>query len=82
MPIRTVRCNLNEHESSITQAQLDDLRSRFQVPSSISMRVPRRGVVPKDARMEFNEIAFLAVALECEVKLPLAPLLYILSKSP
>lgn len=55
------------------QAQLDDLRVRFHVPLVISIRAPRKGELPRHARDELDEIVFPMVALECRVRLPLAP---------
>lgn len=55
------------------QAKLDELRNRFYVPRAISMRAPMMGEVPQQAHKELGEIAFLIVALECGVRLPLAP---------
>lgn len=37
------------------------------------MRALGKGVVPGDARADFNKIATPVVALKCRVKLPLAP---------
>lgn len=63
---------LNNHESLVTQAKLDKLRNRFHIPHVISMRAPKMGEVPQQARRELGEIAFPTIVLECGVRLPLA----------
>lgn len=56
----------------VMQTKLDKLRHRFHVLHFISMRVPEMRELPLQAYREFGEIAFPTVALECEVRLPLA----------
>lgn len=60
--------------SSVTQAELDKLRRRFNVPRSILTRVPGTGELPHHACEDIREIAFPLIAFECGVRLPLAPI--------
>lgn len=67
----------------INQAQLDGLRVLLHVPSSISIRALARSELFHDAIEADNEVPFPVAALECEVRLPLPPLLrQLLSKIP
>lgn len=66
-------CLLTSFGSTVMQAELDKLRYRFCIPLSISMRAPELGELPLRPYKELGKISFPIVALECRVRLPLAP---------
>lgn len=57
----------------VPQAKLVQLRHRFHIHLSISMRAPEMGELSLRPHKESGEIAFPTVALECGLRLPLAP---------
>lgn len=59
--------------STAKQADLDELHHRFHIPLSISIRVPKLGELPLRPHKESREIVFPTIALECRVRLSLAP---------
>lgn len=59
--------------SRVTQTQLDVFRARFHISSAITMRAPTQGEMPCNAIEDENKILFSVIALECAVRLPLAP---------
>lgn len=80
---RHIPCLLDSSGSSITQVELDQLSDRFHVPRVISLRAPKMGELPQQARRELGEFAFSKIALKCGVRLLLAPFVRrLLSKFP
>lgn len=65
--------SLEHRASKMNQAQLDSLQVLLHIPPSISMRTPAHDELFHDAIEANNEIPFPVVALECGVRLPLAP---------
>lgn len=65
-----------EHRAfEVNQAQLEGLQVLLHVLTFILMKAPTYGELFHDAIKANNEVPFSVAALECEVKLTLAPLL-------
>lgn len=56
----------------MTQAQLDVLRTQFNIFSAITMRALKPNELLDNALEGMDEIPFLTMAFECKVRLPLA----------
>lgn len=66
-------CLLSNLGSTVTQAELNKLCHRFCILRFILTRIPKVGELPQHARENLGEIAFSMVALECGMRLLLAP---------
>lgn len=66
-------CLLTSLGSAVKQAELDELHHCIHIPLSILMKALEMGELPLQPHKESSEIAFPTVALECGVRLPLAP---------
>lgn len=68
-------CGLEHRTFEVSQAQLDNFWTLLRIPTTILMRVLAHSELFHEVVKEDNEIPFPLTALECGVKLPLAPFL-------
>lgn len=65
--------DLDFNVSRETQAQLDALKVRLNVPTTITMKASTLSKLLSCTREKGNKIPFFVVALKYRVRLPLAP---------